>query len=235
VPTPLQSLARLLGEAAVLVQELVPVVAAHAAPIARLPAPRDVVRVLVSAQSTPSTPSAPGARLSSSVAQVIEALHELLVPRPAASAAEAPEPAPATASLAALPTPLPAQLEQRLQQLPAPLQACLAEVVAQLRNALAPALLNAAADEVAPLVAGRLLAQLEAAVAMTGAPAGLGVPHTPLETMDAYRWGLLVGLNFRPALGRPARALVSSARPRCELCGRLLEQSRSGALVCPTC
>jgi hypothetical protein len=53
--------------------------------------------------------------------------------------------------------------------------------------------------------------------------------------MDAYRWGLLVGLNFRPALGRPARALTSSARPRCELCGRLLEQSRTGALVCPTC
>jgi len=78
------------------------------------------------------------------------------------------------------------------------------------------------------------LAQLEAA-AINTAPTGLGVPANALATLDAYRWGLLVALNYRPAPGAPARSRPSVARPRCEACGRLLEQTRSGALICPTC
>jgi hypothetical protein len=137
--------------------------------------------------------------------------------------------------MAASPVAVPAPVAAGLAAVAPMLAASLAAVVANLKTGLPPAVLEAAADESSPLVTATLLAQLEAATGTHSLPAGIGVPVRTLETVDAYRWGLLVGLNYRPALGRPIRARLSVSRPRCETCSRLLEQTRSGALVCPAC
>jgi len=115
------------------------------------------------------------------------------------------------------------------------LAASLAQVVANLKAGLPPGVLQAVADESAPLLTATLLAELEAATSTNPAFSGMNVPVSPFATVDAYRWGLLVGLNYRPALGRPVRARLSASPPRCESCSRLLVHTRSGGLVCPTC
>jgi hypothetical protein len=128
---------------------------------------------------------------------------------------------------------VPPAIAAALAALPPALVASLVALVANLKTALPPA---AAADDSAALVTGTLLAELEAAIGINPGLAGASIPlSAQVATVDAYRWGLLVGLNYRPALGRAVQAPLRSAHPRCETCSRLLVQTRSGALVCPTC
>jgi hypothetical protein len=238
---PVLALAHALGESVVLLNEVLAGPAAYPSEVVTRVLP-ETDRPPAQGTSGQAAPPPSPVGLGGSVAVVVSLLHELLVPQPAAP------PRPSMAIPAAAPAPA--------AELPLPLATSLAQVVARLTTAgLPPAVLQFAVDVSVPLVAGSVLAQLETAAAdlptplvtatllaqleaamRTGVvPTGIGLPLNSLETFDAYRWGLLVGLNYRTALSRPLQAPVSSARPRCEVCGRLLEQSRSGVLVCPTC
>jgi hypothetical protein len=216
-------------------------------------APRPSTGALAAPPSaeTPTPPPSPTASATDSPPRLRSTPTELapqltpsftnLTPRLAPSFADlAPRLAPSLADftprLAPGLTDVPVVLAPRLTDLPPLLAASLAEVITHLKAGLPPAVLETVLDESAPLLTGTLLAQLQAAAASTAAPAGgIGAPVNPLEMFDAYRWGLLVALNYRSPVGRQSRARVSAARPRCEMCDRLLEQTRSGALVCPTC
>jgi hypothetical protein len=68
---------------------------------------------------------------------------------------------------------------------------------------------------------------------LTLADPGLLAPR--LEPWDAYRWLLLAAMNHRPPRVRAPGPRADASARRCEMCGRLLEHSAFGMLVCPTC
>lgn len=178
---------------------------------ARLPAPADV-----DASRAPAASQADASRLT-------------VASRAASVEASEPGRTEGGPRLAGAPPPVAAALAA----LPPALAASLVALVANLKTALPPA---GATDDAAALVTTTLLAELEAATLINPGLAGTSLSlSAQVATVDAYRWGLLVGLNYRPAFGRPVQAPISSNAPRCETCGRLLVQTRSGALVCPTC
>ena len=141
----------------------------------------------------------------------------------------------ATRPPAPRPVDLPDSVGVGAAPIPASLVAGLMQVVATLKAGLLPGASGADASDAAALETATLLAELEASAALSPGVPMPAVPTSSLATVDAYRWGLLVGLNYRPVLGRPAQPRLDSSRPRCATCSRLLVQTRSGALVCPTC
>jgi hypothetical protein len=198
-------LARCLEQAVSLLHEALPVTSGQAS-VAQSPIPGATGRL---AAAVPAALPPSFASIGRSAAQVIGLVRELLSP------------------------PLPMGTTPNLPPL---LMASMAQVLTQLKAGLPSAVPEAETDEAAPLPTGTLLARLQGATDVSAARSAVsGVPVSPNETLDAYRWGLLVALNYKPAVGRPSRARVSSARPRCEMCDRLLEQTPTGALVCPAC